>query len=46
MFSKRVAASGGKVMATKALNVIHHGMTKFPSTSVWGHRRDPNALGV
>jgi hypothetical protein len=39
-FSRRVAASGGKVMATRLVKVIHRGETEFHSDAVWGQPRD------
>lgn len=40
MFSKKVAAQGGKVMATKALTVVHYGQAEFSSNKTWGCDRD------
>lgn len=43
-FSRKVAESGGKVMATKLVKVEHIGATAFRSDSVWGADKDPAAL--
>jgi hypothetical protein len=40
IFSKRVAQQGGKVMATRIVNLIHRGVTSFSSAATWGHARD------
>jgi hypothetical protein len=39
-FSRRVAAAGGKVMATRVVKVIHRGETEYHSDAVWGQARD------
>jgi len=40
-FSRMVAEKGGKVMATKALQILHVGGSVFSSRQVWGKARDP-----
>lgn len=40
-FSRRVAQEGGKVMATRLVEVTHWGTHGFKSTDVWGSPRDP-----
>ena len=40
VFTRNIAAHGGKVMATSALRVIHHGIAYFESASIWGNPRD------
>jgi hypothetical protein len=40
VFSKRVAQKGGKVMATRAVNLIHKGTATYSSTATWGQARD------
>jgi hypothetical protein len=39
-FSHRVAQEGGKVMATKAIRLVHRGVADYSSQQVWGKRRD------
>jgi hypothetical protein len=39
-FSHRVAQEGGKVMATKTIQLAHRGMSDFSSSQIWGKRRD------
>jgi len=39
-FSRRVAAEGGKVMATRLVAVTHHGCVDFPYGKIWGQPRD------
>jgi hypothetical protein len=39
-FSRRVAEEGGKVMATRLVNVVHYGIGEFPSHAIWGQPRD------
>ena len=45
MFSKAVAANGGKVMATRIVSVDHYGSQRFPSQGTWGNPRDVESLG-
>jgi hypothetical protein len=39
-FSWSIAKCGGKVMATKALNIIHHGSRAYSSRDIWGQDTD------
>jgi|SRR5262245_13569979 len=39
-FSRRVAENGGKVMATRLVNLMHVGVAEFHSNGVWGQPRD------
>lgn len=39
-FSRKVAAVGGKVMATRLVNLIHRGEISYRSDQVWGQPRD------
>jgi hypothetical protein len=41
-FSRLVAEKGGKVMATKAVRVLHVGQSAFDSHQVWGNAVDPS----
>jgi hypothetical protein len=40
VFTQRIAEQGGKVMATRLVNVVHWGMQGWPSNQVWGAGRD------
>jgi hypothetical protein len=39
-FSRRVTAEGGKVLATKSLEVLHRGQMDFRSNQTWGRAVD------
>jgi hypothetical protein len=42
-FSRHIAELGGKVMATRLVNVHHFGDAEFLSDAVWGAPRDPES---
>jgi GT2 family glycosyltransferase len=46
LFSRRVHESGGRVMCTRAVKVIHKGTGKFPSDLQWGQATDADAVRV
>jgi hypothetical protein len=39
-FTRRVTEHGGKVMATRVMNIVHHGTTEYQSSQPHGHGRD------
>lgn len=43
-FSRAIRQAGGKVLATKAVRVNHHGHHIFPSDAVWGDEHDLQAV--
>jgi hypothetical protein len=43
-FTARAADNGAKVMATKAIKVLHHGGSAFANDQVWGDDRDEHGL--
>lgn len=43
-FTGNAAANGAKVMATTALQLIHHGTSDFPNNQVWGGPLDEEGL--
>jgi hypothetical protein len=40
IFALRVGEEGGKVMATRRVNVVHRGVADYSSQAVWGQPRD------
>jgi hypothetical protein len=40
IFALRVAEQGGKVMATRTVNVVHKGRADYSSQAIWGQPRD------
>jgi hypothetical protein len=42
-FSHRVAQEGGKVMATKSIDLTHRGVSDYSSSRIWGRPRDREA---
>lgn len=43
-FTGKVTENGGRVMATKAVRVVHRGLVEYPSDGVWGPDVDEQSL--